>query len=140
LLAVKSGQLILDNSLEHDMPQVFVETNWLHDFAAPAHRKVPDAVTLLERARRGEFLLHIPNISFAEARHSIQAKGQPVDGPAIHRYVQWAQKNGEFNEGRATYAHQLTEKYVNSISMELTAVPSVFKGGGWPLMRQHVCF
>jgi len=41
------------------MQHVFVETNWLHDYAAPAHHKVPDAVTLLERARRGEFTLHI---------------------------------------------------------------------------------
>jgi predicted nucleic acid-binding protein len=45
------------------MFHVFVETNWLHAYAAPAHHKVPAAVALLERAQRGEFMLHIPNVS-----------------------------------------------------------------------------
>ena len=58
------------------------------------NHKVPEAVTLLERAQRGEFKLHIPNVSFAEARQSIQAKCQPVDGPGIHRYVRWAHSQG----------------------------------------------
>ena len=69
------------------MPHVFVETNWLPDYAAPAHHKVPDAVRLLERGQRGEFILHIPNVSFMEASQSIhmkcQMKCQPVDGPGI---------------------------------------------------------
>ena len=55
------------------MRHVFVETNWLHDYAAPAHHKVPEAVRLLERAQQGEFIVHIPNVSFAEARQSIWA-------------------------------------------------------------------
>ena len=97
------------------MPHVFVETNWLHDYAAPAHHKVPEAVELLERAQRGEFLLHIPNVSFGEALQSIQAKCQPVDGPGIHRYIRWAQKNGELNEEQARDSHQLAERYVQSI-------------------------
>jgi len=63
---------------EQDIRHLFVETNWLHGYAAPAHHKVPDAVTLLERAQRGEFILHIANVSFAEARHSIHAKCQPT--------------------------------------------------------------
>ena len=63
------------------MSHVFVETNWLHAYAAPAHHKVPEAIALLERAQRGEFTLHIPNASFAEARQSIQTKCQAVDGP-----------------------------------------------------------
>src|SRR6266567_1394246 len=110
------------------MHHVFVETNWLHDYAAPAHHKVPDAVTLLERAQRGEFILHIPNVSFAEARQSIQTKCQPVDGPGIHRYIRWAHKNGQLNEGQAREAHQLAEKYVQSISKELSDVSSILKG------------
>jgi hypothetical protein len=83
------------------MHHVFVETNWLHDDAAPAHHKVPDAVTLLERAQQGEFILHIPNVSFAEARQSIHTKCQPVDGPGIHRYIRWAHNNGDLNDDQA---------------------------------------
>ncbi|HEV8062714.1 MAG TPA: hypothetical protein VGP68_22730 [Gemmataceae bacterium] len=103
---------------------VFVETNWVYDYAAPAHHKVPDAVSLLERAQPGEFTLHIPNVSFAEARHSIQSKCQPVDGPGIHRYIRWAHKNGELDEAHSNAAHDLAEKYVLSINRELSAVPS----------------
>jgi len=109
------------------MPHVFVETNWLHAYAAPAHHKVPDAVTLLERAQLGEFILHIPNVSFGEARQSIQSKCQPVDGPGVRRYIRWAKENGELNEGQARDAHQLAEKYVQSISRDLSAVPSALK-------------
>src|SRR5258708_5182090 len=61
------------------MRHVFVETNWLHDYAAPAHHKVPEAVRLLERAQQGEFIVHIPNVSFAEARQSIQSKSRSAN-------------------------------------------------------------
>jgi hypothetical protein len=110
------------------MAHLFAETNWLHDYAAPAHHKAAEAVTLLERAKRGEFTLHIPNVSFAEARQSIQTKCQPVDGPGIHRYIRWAHKNGELNDEEAGEAHQLAERYVQSIHKELSAVPSILNG------------
>jgi hypothetical protein len=112
---------------EQNVRQLFVETNWLHDYAAPAHHKVPAAVTLLERAQQGEFILHIPNVSFAEARHSIQTKCQPADGPGIHRYIRWAQKNGELDGERAQDAHRLAERYVEDIRKELSAVPLILK-------------
>ena len=107
---------------------VFVETNWLYDYPAPAHHKVPDAVRLLERAQHGEFTLHIPNVSFAEARQSIQSKCQPLDGPGIHRYIRWAHENGELDEAQTGAAHDLAEKYVQSVKRELSAVPSILKG------------
>lgn len=109
------------------MRHVFVETNWLHDYAAPAHHKVPEAVTLLERAERGEFILHIPNASFVEARQSIQVKCQPVDGPGVHRYIRWAYKNGELNDEQANEAHQLADRYVQGINRELFAVPAILQ-------------
>ena len=113
--------------MEQTIHHVFVETNWLHDYAAPAHHKVPAAVSLLEPAQRGEFILHIPNVSFAEARQSIQTKCQPVDGPGVHRYIRWAHKNGELNDERSKEAHQLAEKYVQDIYKELNAVPTILK-------------
>ena len=96
-------------------------------YAAPAHYKVPEAVALLRRAQRGEFVLHIPNVSFPEALQSIQIKCQPVDGPAIHRYIRWAHKNGELDDGQAERSHQLAEKYIQGINEELSAVPAVLK-------------
>jgi hypothetical protein len=72
--------------------------------------------------------LHIPNVSFAEARQSIQTKCQPVDGPGIHRYIRWPHKNGQLNEGQAREAHQLADKYVQSISKELSDVSAILQG------------
>jgi hypothetical protein len=112
---------------EQNTRHLFVETNWLHEYAAPAHHKAPAAVTLLEKAQRGDFILHIPNVSFAEARLSIQTKCQPTDGPGIHRYIRWAHKNGELNDGQAEDAHRLAESYVHDIRKELSAVPSILK-------------
>jgi hypothetical protein len=106
---------------------LFVETNWLHAYAAPAHHKVPAAVTLLERAQQGDFILHVPNVSFAEARQSIQTKCQPADGPGIHRYIRWARKNGVLNDEQAEGAHRLAESYIRDIHKELSAVPGILK-------------
>jgi hypothetical protein len=116
---------------------LFVETNWLHDYAAPAHHQVPTAVTLLERAQQGDFVIHIPNVSFAEARQSIEMKCQPVDGPGIHRYITWAYRNGELNDAQAEDAHRLAESYVQDIRTELSAVPSIFKHRP-PFVRKDV--
>ena len=116
-----------EQNTEQNIRHLFVETNWLHDYAAPAHHKVPAAVTLLERAQRGDFILHIPNLSFAEARQSIQMKCQPVDGPGIHRYIRWAHRNRELNDEGAERAHRLAESYVQDIRGELSAVPAILK-------------
>jgi hypothetical protein len=112
---------------EQEIRHLFVETNWLYAYAAPAHHKVPAAVTLLERAQRGDFILHIPNVSFAEARQSIHTKCQPADGPGIHRYIRWAHKNSELNDLQAEEAHRLAEKYLQDIRRELNAVPTMLK-------------
>jgi hypothetical protein len=50
------------------MLHVFVETNWLVDFAAPEYRWAFAAVELHARAARGELKLHLPTISISEAR------------------------------------------------------------------------
>ena len=82
---------------------------------------------MLERARGSDFVLNIPNVSFAEARQALQTKCQPVDGPGIHRYIRWAHKNGELNDERAQDAHRLAERYIQDISKELSAVPAILK-------------
>ena len=123
---------------EQKMHHVFVETNWLHDYAARSSQSAA-AVTLLERAERGEFILHIPNVSFAEARQSIQTKCQPVDGPGIHRYVRWAHNNGELNDEQAEEAHQLAEKYVQRHKIRSWALFPDTKEVAGSSVRQDVC-
>lgn len=57
------------------MPEhVFVETNFVVDWAAPAHLCVAEAVALVERAQRDEIALHIPAICLLEARHVLRSE------------------------------------------------------------------
>lgn len=58
------------------MEHVFVETNWVVDYAAPAHFREPSAVALLERAERGDIKLFVPNFALIEARKVISEKGR----------------------------------------------------------------
>jgi predicted nucleic acid-binding protein len=50
---------------------VFVETNWVVGYAAPAHFREPSAVELLHRAERCEIELYVPNLALIEARKVI---------------------------------------------------------------------
>lgn len=52
---------------------MLVETNFVVDWAAPAHLCVPDAVALVERAERGEIVLHVPAICLLEARSVLRS-------------------------------------------------------------------
>ena len=76
------------------MLHVFVETNWVVDYAAPAHYRVPAAVRLLDRARSGELRLHLPSISLSEARHPILAKHQSRHADTIRQFLKWARSKG----------------------------------------------
>jgi len=71
--------------------------------------------------------LYIPNVSFAEARQSIQMKCQPVDGPGIHRYIRWAHRTGELNDERAEHAHRLAERYVQQVRDASSGVPTILR-------------
>ena len=42
------------------MHHVFVETNWLVDYAAPGHLQTDAALSLMRRARDGQLTLQIP--------------------------------------------------------------------------------
>ena len=56
------------------MRHVFVETNWVFAYAAPAHHKRLDAVELLARARANEVRIHLPAPCLTEARPPIMRK------------------------------------------------------------------
>ena len=74
------------------MRHVFVETNWVVDWAAPAHHRNPAAVALLERAQRGELQLHMPAICLTEARPPISLRFQPKEAKPLRQFLKWAAK------------------------------------------------
>ncbi len=73
------------------MRHVFVETNWVVDWASPAHHQKPAAAELLERAQSGEVRLHLPAICLHEARNPIRKNCQPrSEAEAVRRFLLWA--------------------------------------------------
>ncbi len=69
------------------MLHVFVETNWVVDYAAPVHRRRPAAVELLNRASRGELVLHLPNICIVEAKRRIRELQPRQTADELRNYV-----------------------------------------------------
>ena len=75
------------------MRHVFVETNWLVGYAAPAHHKVYAAVDLLKRANRGEVQLYLPSICITECRRPIREKFQVrLEADRVRRFLLWAKE------------------------------------------------
>lgn len=76
------------------MRHVFVETNWVVAYAAPAHNKIPAAIELLKKAHRGEVQLYLPSICISEARNPIQEKFQPrLEADRVRRFLLWGKGN-----------------------------------------------
>jgi hypothetical protein len=72
---------------------VFVETNWLVGYAAPAHQKTYAAVDLLQKANRGEVQLYIPSICLTECRRPIREKFQVrSEADRVRRFLLWAKE------------------------------------------------
>lgn len=109
------------------MPHVFVETNWLFAYAAPAHHQVADAAELFDRASRGEFTLHLPNICLGEARQAILTKCQPRnEANAIRRFLTWGQPEKVTKE-EADITRVVLDKYVSSIRGDLEQIDHKFR-------------
>jgi len=102
------------------VPHVFVESNWLFAYAAPAHHQVAAAAKLLERAQRGEFTLHLPNVCLGEARQAIRTKCQPRnEAKAIRRFLSWATPAGNVTPEDASTARTVLDKYESRIQADL---------------------
>ena len=86
------------------MLHVFVETNWVVDYAAPVHYRAPAAVRLLDRTRAGELRLHLPSICLSEARRPILTKHQSRHTDTVRQFLKWAKPRGLVNteDGLAT--------------------------------------
>ena len=76
------------------MRHVFIETNWVVAYAAPAHNKIPAAVELLKKANAGEVQLYLPSICISESRSPIQKNFQPrLEADRVRRFLLWGKGN-----------------------------------------------
>jgi hypothetical protein len=75
---------------------------------------------LLDRARGGEFTLHIPNICFGEARRAILAKCQPrAEANAIRRFLSWAHESRYVEPIHVESTRLVLDKYEAAIKRDL---------------------
>jgi predicted nucleic acid-binding protein len=110
------------------VPHVFVETNWIFAYAAPAHHQVPAAVELLERASRGEFVIQIPNPCIDEARQAIRTKCQPRrEAEAIRRFLSWAESVRRVRNDEATNTRTVLDKFESSIQHDLAGLDDALR-------------
>lgn len=111
------------------MPHVFIESNWLFSYAAPAHHQLPAAAELLDRARRGEFTLHMPNVCIGEARQAIRTKCQPrQEANALRRFLSFAEPTGDVTKGDADVTRAVLQKYEARMKRDLDNLDATLRG------------
>jgi hypothetical protein len=110
------------------MRHVFVETNWVFAFAAPAHHKRPDAVELMERAQRQELRLHLPAPCLTEARQPIMTKCQPRhEADAIRQFLLWAKSSGAVSAEQEQVTREVLDRFEQQVRTELRQLPDIIE-------------
>ena len=105
------------------MKHVLVETNWVVEYAKPAHLRLPAALTLARRAEAGELRIYIPSVCLAEARDSIRKKFQPRHpANAVRKYLRWASAEGTLNAEDSVTVHRVLDRYEANVLAELDRV------------------
>ena len=102
---------------------VFVETNWVFGFAAPAHHKEPAALELLERSRCGEFRLHLPSLCLMEVRNRLTARcGPRNEAGAIRAFARWRRDSSKLATSDFDTIDRLLNQFESSVTAELAAL------------------
>lgn len=102
------------------MRHVFVETNWVFGYAAPAHHKRLDAVELLQRSRAGEVLLHLPSPCLTEARRAILARCQPrQEADVIRQFLLRAQAEGSISREENLITREMLNRFEQKVKAEI---------------------
>lgn len=104
------------------MKHVFVETNWVFDFCAPAHGRKPEAEALAERAEAGELTLYLPGVALREGAETVRRKCQPR-AEELKEFRRWAATNGKLTREVAANAGTFLDVYVNQVRADLAALP-----------------
>ncbi|MEK6609195.1 MAG: hypothetical protein AABZ30_16170 [Myxococcota bacterium] len=106
---------------------VFVETNWVVDYLAPAHHQKPDAVRLVERAAAGELQLHLPGICLGEALSVLRRKYQPKEAAALGGFRRWAKEHGLLTEEESSAAVAFLEKFAAEVGRQIERIDAALQ-------------
>jgi hypothetical protein len=107
------------------MRHVFVETNWVFCYVAPAHHKRLDAVELLQRSRSGEVFLHLPSPCLTEARQPVLKKCQPrLEADAVRRFLLRARTEGVISQDQDRTTREVLDRFEQQVRTELRQLDS----------------
>jgi hypothetical protein len=101
------------------MKHVFVETNWVVDCCAPAHRRVLAAVKLLGEANSGKISLHLPVPCLSEARSVIRTKFQPNEANRLREFLKWAKTEGHLEAAQVESTRQVLDQFEGLVKQDL---------------------
>lgn len=107
------------------MIHVFVETNWLVDFAAPSYRRTPAVVELYGRAKTGELQIHIPAICISEARRPVHERFQiRKEADSVREYLSWAKLQGRLTADEDEVTRRVLDQMEAHVRYELARFDS----------------
>lgn len=110
------------------MRHVFVETNWVFAYAAPAHHKRLDAVELLKRASSNEVRIHLPALCSNEGRLAILRKCQPRnEADAIRQFLLRARSEKAIPPDEESIVRQVLDRFEQQVRAELRQLDTVLK-------------
>jgi hypothetical protein len=101
------------------MRHVFVESNWVFDYSAPAHLRTPDAQKLVEYANRGGMRLYVPGICLREGEDAVRRKCTARIAKDFLEFRRWAVQRGELSRNDADAARPLLDRYLGSMQSGL---------------------
>src|ERR1017187_2892346 len=110
------------------MRHVFVETNWVVAFAAPAHHKNPAASELFNRAANGDLRLYLPVIVVAEARRPILERFQPrIEADRVRQFLLWARDAGLVNAADDEATRRVLDRMESRVKLDLERLDETFE-------------
>src|SRR5882672_2817926 len=101
------------------MKHVFVETNWVVDYCAPAHQQALAAIRLLDSARSGAIQLHLPSPCLSEAAGAIRKKFQPREIDVVRQYLKWARMNGHVEPRDEQATRRVLDRFEKLVNTDL---------------------
>lgn len=105
------------------MRHVFVESNWVYSYSAPAHHKRQDAVDLLARAHDSEIRLHVPAICLTEARRAILTRCQPRhEANALRLFLARARNEQSVSDEEDRLTRLVLQRFEQQVQAELRSL------------------
>ena len=101
------------------MKHVFVETNWVVDYCAPAHKRGLAATQLLNLARSGSLQLHLPSPCLSEASGALRKKFQPREANTLREYLKWARAGGQVEGGEEQVTRCVLDQFERLVNDDL---------------------